>query len=141
MTQGDAPSVFILCPEGDSAIKLYRDREEAESSMEAPDLEQWTVFDAEGSRRALSTRSDGAVAIGARVGDPEVNETLKHLRAYLEEARPERDWENAPLDALLEAAEQANRVTDAIDARRSRKIMLVVSIGVVAWIVWSVMRE
>jgi hypothetical protein len=75
------------------------------------------------------------------VGDPEVNETLKHLRAYLEEARPERDWENAPLDALLEAAEQANRVTDAIDARRSRKIMLVVSIGVVAWIVWSVMRD
>jgi hypothetical protein len=109
--------------------------------MEKPDVEQWTVYDIEGYRRALSSRSDGAVAIGERVGPPDVDDVLKRLRTYLEWARPERRWAMASFDDLLEAAEEANRTTEALDARRSRKIIFALSIAVGTAFVWWLARR
>jgi hypothetical protein len=100
--------MFVLCFEGDVAIDIHRDRGVAESSMEAPDIEEWTVYDTDGYRYALSPKKNGAVAIGERVGDPVMNDLLARLRGYLEWARPERSWAEVPLEALLEAAEEAN---------------------------------
>jgi len=62
-------------------------------------------------------------------------------RARAEWARPDRRWQDASRDVLLEAAEEANRMTDAIDARRSRKIIVAVSMVLTASIVWWIVRR
>lgn len=134
-------TAVVLCFEGDPAIKLYRDLGLAESAMEADDLEEWTVYDVEGYRRTLSPRPDGAVAIGERVGGPQVNELRERLRAHLEWARPDRRWEETPLEDLLKVVEETNRAKEASSDRRSRRIIRIVSTGLAGLIVWYLLRQ
>lgn len=141
MTQDAAPPIFILHLEGEVDVRLIRDRELAESSMEEPDLEQWRVYDVQGYRHALSARGDGAVAIGPQVGGSEMAEVLGLLRTYLEQVKPGHAWKTTSFDALLAATEQANREADAINARRSRKIVLVLALVGIPLIAWFVKRR
>jgi hypothetical protein len=78
-----APPLFVLCFETDPSVKLYWDRASAESAMEIYDLDSWTVYDGEGYRRALSPRGDGALTIGARMGDRPADEAAARLREHL----------------------------------------------------------
>lgn len=135
------PSFLILCFEGDPTVSFYRARWRAESSMEAEDIEEWTVYDVEGYRRGLSPKAGGAIAIGERFGGPEMDQLLSRLRGHLASTRPDQRWESAPLAALLEAVEEDCRLAEARDLRRAKKSILVVLLALAGFVFWFLGRR
>jgi hypothetical protein len=109
--------------------------------MDADDLEKWTVYDVEGYRRALSPKAGGAVAIGERVGGPEMDQLLERLRRHLASTRPHRRWENSALAVLLEAVEEDCRLAEARDLRRASKSILVVLLALAVFAFWFLGRQ
>lgn len=115
---------FLACSLDDVTVRFCRSQNAAESVMEAPDIDSWRVFDAGLFVRELkvvSGRWGRWVSIGARLGnEPAREDALARMRAYLRWVRPEGAWNEAPLDALIEAMEEVDRRAEAVALRRMR---------------------
>jgi hypothetical protein len=135
---GEEPKYFVLCFPEDLTVKIAFDRDNAQSTMEAHDVESWVVFDDEGFRRDLTPEQPyGRVLIGRRTGSAPATAALyEHLQRYLSP----KHTEGMPLAGLIDLALDKNRLEDNETRRRSWKILGLVLVGIALFIVFKWMR-
>jgi hypothetical protein len=82
---GDDSKYFVVCFPGDQSVTIAYERAAAESEMEAPDIDNWVVFDDKCFKRKLTPeRPYGRVLVGQRVSqEASTKEVYNHLRRYL----------------------------------------------------------
>jgi len=135
---------FLLCyVEDPSVVRRRRGRQAAQSEMEAPDINEWRVFDDAFFVRELRPANGGGVTIGGRVGAaPAREEALARMRAAARIANAEVDWDQASLDDLIEALERADHAAAAETAGRTAQIGAVILVAalVLAVLWWWIER-